>query len=537
MAKFLIVDDHETNLYMLRTLLEGCGHQVVEAFNGAEALALAREEPPDVVISDLLMPVMDGFTFCHEWKKDAVLRAVPFVVYTATYTEAKDEETALKAGADRFLRKPTEPDQFMAVMAEVLASLAGTQARASEWHNDGEAFKLYNQRLIHKLEKKMIDLEREVDERRRAELALRASEATLARAQEIAHVGDWTWQQSSDALRWSAEAARIVGLDTERRTGTLADWLERVHAEDRDDVRSAFEQTAGGGHAMRVEHRIVRPDGSARVVYELAESVAVGDDLVGTIQDITERTRLENQLHQAQKLEAVGHVAGEVAHDFSNMLQAILSHVEAVMSTLPADDDRHQELAKAATAAEHAGVLIRQLLAFGRRQRLATVVLDLNQLIGQVLALIDRAIGADIVVRFEPAASLQAIVADPSQLERVLLNLCVNARDAIGGAGTITIATANARPPENPEKGRLEPESWVMMSVTDTGHGMDTGTLERVFEPFFTTKEEGRGSGLGLASVYGIVAQHRGVIEVESQPGHGTVFRVYLPCAKDAGAS
>jgi signal transduction histidine kinase len=181
--------------------------------------------------------------------------------------------------------------------------------------------------------------------------------------------------------------------------------------------------------------------------------------------------------------------------------------------------------------------IIKQLLTFGRGVEGQRLLLQPRNLLKEMAKVIRETFPKSITLEQQFPETLWIIQADPTQIHQVLLNLCVNARDAIRGAGSIIITTANARPPECPEGARTDPGCWVMMSVADTGHGMDTGTLERVFEPFFTTKEEGRGSGLGLASVYGIVAQHRGVIEVESQPGVGTVFRVYLPCAEDHAVS
>src|SRR6267378_1634693 len=240
-----------------------------------------------------------------------------------------------------------------------------------------------------------------------------------------------------------------------------------------------------------------------------------------------DRRRLEQQLLASQRLEAVGRLAGGVAHDFNNVLTAILGSTELLLLDTPPGAAKREELEIIREAATHAQDLIRQLLAFSSRQALKPVVLDVNHLVKNVGKMLRRLIGENIELTTEPAPDVDSVCADPGQLEQVLVNLVVNARDAMPQGGRLTIATANLAVAEGAVP--VPPGRYVVLRVTDTGTGMDAVTMERAFEPFFTTKPRGKGSGLGLATVYGIVRQSGGHVEVESRPGAGTTFRIYLP--------
>ena len=243
-----------------------------------------------------------------------------------------------------------------------------------------------------------------------------------------------------------------------------------------------------------------------------------------------DRRRLEQQLRASQRLEAVGRLAGGVAHDFNNVLTAVLGSTELLILDAPPGAAGREELEIIREAATHAQDLIRQLLAFSSRQALKPVVLDLSHLVQNIGKMLRRLIGENIQLTTEPAAELDAVCADPGQLEQVLVNLVVNARDAMPQGGRLTIATANVHVAEGGASVlAVPPGRYVVLRVTDTGAGMDAATLERAFEPFFTTKPRGKGTGLGLATVYGIVRQSGGHVDVESTPGAGTTFRIYLP--------
>jgi two-component system, cell cycle sensor histidine kinase and response regulator CckA len=269
---------------------------------------------------------------------------------------------------------------------------------------------------------------------------------------------------------------------------------------------------------------VLRPDG------ELDYFFGVGIDITERLRAATEQARLEAQLTQAQKMEAIGRLAGGVAHDFNNMLAAIQGYAELILRSLQPGDSLHGHVEQILKAGQRAAGLTQQLLAFSRKQVIAPQVLDLNGLVADSTRMLVRLIGEDVVLDVLPGADGGRVRADPHQLEQVLVNLAINARDAMPGGGTLTIGTADLELDEARARAMsLEPGRYVELSVRDTGDGMDEETKARIFEPFFTTKEVGRGTGLGLAIVHGIVRQNRGHVEVSSGPGMGTIFRVYLP--------
>ena len=423
MNRVLIVDDKPENRYMLCALLQGHGFIGEEACNGAEALVKARQAPPALIISDLLMPMMDGYTLLKHLKADDRLKGIPFVVYTATYTDSRDERLALDLGADAFIIKPVEPEMFLARIREVLAKKERGELPLSNNAKIEEKVLLnqYSEVLVRKLEGKVLQL---------------------------------------------AQANRL-----------------------------------------------------------LREEIAEGEAAEEALRESEDRFR------KLQKMEAFGQLAGGVAHDFNNLLTIINSCSEVLLTcTLPAEKQQ-DFLREIRRAGERASSLTRQLLAFSRKQLLQPVELDLNGLILETEDMFRRLIGKniDLATTLDPAGAW--IKADPGQIDQVIINLVVNARDAMPTGGFLTIETQNVELDQ--DYARKHPESqpgnYVMLAVTDSGCGMDEVTRSKIFEPFFTTKEPGKGTGLGLATVQGIVKQSGGSIEVYSEVGRGTTFKVYLP--------
>ena len=380
----------------------------------------------------------------------------------------------------------------------------------------------------------------DLTERQRAEQRLAESERYLDRAQKLAHVGTWDADLATEVSTWSEEMARIFGLPPSQHTMSFEDLIPRVHPEDRELVLAQIRRATEQRVTCRYEHRVLRPDGGVRVVEVTCEPVldATGKPvrLIGSLQDVTERRFLEQQLREAQKLEAIGRLAGGVAHDFNNLLTVILGYAETLLAGLPADDPRHASADQIRQAARRAAALTRQLLAFGRRQVFELRVFDLNGAIAEMREILERLLGEQIEIAFSPGAGHGLVKADRGQIEQVILNLALNARDAMPRGGRLSIETRHVDPPAA-EPGRpadVQRGSWLQLTVSDTGVGMDPEVQAHIFEPFYTTKEVGQGSGLGLATVYGIVSQSGGRIEVSSAPGQGATFRVYLPCAGEA---
>jgi two-component system cell cycle sensor histidine kinase/response regulator CckA len=299
--------------------------------------------------------------------------------------------------------------------------------------------------------------------------------------------------------------------------------------------------SARTGGSFEGECRRVRKDGSQFLAHAVLAAVrhAETGQLLGFSQvthDVTERKHLEEQLRQAHKMEAVGSLAAGVAHDFNNLLTVILGYSDILLATLHEHDQARASVEQIGKAGARAAALTRQLLAFSRRQVLRPQVLDVNARLADIETFLRRLIREDIEVVIEPAPGLWHVEADPVQLEQVILNLAVNARDAMPRGGRLTVQTANVElgRTSRPAPPEVQAGPYVMLALSDTGVGMDPATLARIFDPFFTTKRPGQGTGLGLSTVYGIVKQSGGHVEVESRPGAGTAFRVYLPATDGA---
>ncbi|MQA31807.1 MAG: PAS domain S-box protein [Luteitalea sp.] len=363
---------------------------------------------------------------------------------------------------------------------------------------------------------------------------------SLDAAQEIAQIGSWTWQRGpgEGSVRGSVEACRIFGASPDHFALTSDALLSSVYPDDHDTVRRATAAALAGGESHEIEHRIVRPDREVRWLHVKARVVrnarGTAVRMAGTIQDITERRMLEEQLRQSQKLEAIGRLAGGVAHDLNNSLTAIVGYTELAQAALAETHPAWPDVREIRRAAERAESVMRQLLAFSRKQRLQPRVFQLSRSIESLGRMLARLLGGmEIDTAIDD--TLPPIYGDPGQIEQAVINLVVNARDAMGNRGRLSIRLRLAHIDETfaVAHGPMAPGEYVELSVSDTGAGMSLDTQSHMFEPFFTTKEVGKGTGLGLSMVYGTVKQSGGFIFVESEVGRGTTFRIYFPPAAD----
>ena len=370
----------------------------------------------------------------------------------------------------------------------------------------------------------------------RAEQALRESEERFRSMAE--QLTDLLFVTSPHGVITYASPAseHLVGYTPEEMTGRrLADFAVE---DDRDAVEAALGGVARGGQrceglALRLCHRA----GSVLTAEMVASPSRLGAErgVLGVIRDTTQRVVLETQLRQAQKMESVGRLAGGIAHDFNNMLAVIIGHSEILLGTGRVEGPARTCVEQIRDAADRSANLVRQLLAFARQQPVQLTVLDLNAAVSSMIRMLDRLVGENIELEWRPGNAVWPVNADPNQIDQVLANLVVNARDAISGPGRITIETANVVLGTTGDVALAEgdPGDYVLLAVADTGVGMDRATIERIFDPYFSTKDLGRGTGLGLAMVYGIVKQHGGLIDVKSTPGRGTRIEVYLPRCHD----
>ncbi|GAB6095620.1 hypothetical protein JCM14469_18720 [Desulfatiferula olefinivorans] len=377
---------------------------------------------------------------------------------------------------------------------------------------------------------------------KQVEKELRERDQDLMESQRIAQVGSWRLDISTNEVTWSDELYRMYGFDPSLPPPPYNEHHKIFTPESWDRLSKALPKTIETGIPYELELETVRQNESngwmwvrGEVVLD-AKGATVG--LRGAAQDITDRkqaedekVRMEAQLNQALKMESVGRLAGGVAHDFNNMLSVILGHTEMILEQTDPDQPIYTDLEEIRNAADRSADLTRQLLAFARQQTIAPKVLDLNEVVEGMLNMLRRLIGEDIDLNWRPGKELGLVNMDPTQIDQLLVNLCVNARDAIANVGKITIETESAAFDEYycKEHAGFVSGEYVMLAVSDDGCGMDQETQANIFEPFFTTKDAGKGTGLGLATIFGIVKQSNGFIYVHSELNQGTTFKIYLP--------
>ncbi|MEZ5292356.1 MAG: PAS domain S-box protein [Vicinamibacterales bacterium] len=427
-------------------------------------------------------------------------------------------------------------------VAEVQAAVAAGEVYHREWRLERRDGSVFEADVIttampdgHRLA-----MVRDVTERNRAVEAVLAAEERMRFALESAGLGVWELDLRTGEVRWSEILEAQHGLAPGAFAGTFDAFLALVHPEDRERVREVVDRASRSGADFATEHRIVRPDGAVRWISGAGRMRldAAGAPMrgIGISADVTERHSLEAQFQQAQKMEAVGRLAGGVAHDFNNLLTAILGYCEMLLEDLRPEDPIRYEIAEIQKAGQGAASLTRQLLAFSRKQIIEPRVLDVNDVVRGVQSLLRRLISEDIEVAVTLDPAPQLVNADRGQIEQVIMNLAVNARDAMPDGGRLAIATGAVDLDKDYAAAHLNvsPGPYVMLSVTDTGQGMSADVQAHLFEPFFTTKEAGKGTGLGLATVHGVVTRSGGTIGVYSEVGRGTAFTIYLPRVEDA---
>ncbi len=381
----------------------------------------------------------------------------------------------------------------------------------------------------------ILSIATDITERKRTEQALALKEHQLGLALEGSGMGEWDWDITRDRARWDRTTRRILGFTLDGPAPRYAAFIERVHPDDRTRVRLHVDRALTTGTCPALEHRVLLPDGTERWVLVIAKAMLDSNGqatrMLGGLLDITQERRGQVERQRAQKLEALGQLAGGVAHDFNNLLVAIMGNIQ-IAGLRTQVEERAMYLGEALDACSRAAELTKQLLAFGRRQHIHEHPLDVHTLLDDTLRLLRRLVPETIAIDFIKAHKLPRVLGDRGQLEQVIVNLCINARDAMANGGRLVLETElvviNGKFRESHPWAR--PGRYVLISVSDTGVGILPELVDRIFEPFFTTKE--LGTGLGLSSAYGIVKQHAGLLHVYSEPGNGSTFKVYLPIAE-----
>ncbi|HVZ22250.1 MAG TPA: PAS domain S-box protein, partial [Vicinamibacterales bacterium] len=390
---------------------------------------------------------------------------------------------------------------------------------------------------------------RDITSRKRAEVALRHSEERLRQVIQASAIGIWDYDERAPQMYASPEQRAIWGLGPDEPV-SFGDHMHLIHPDDRPAVEAGIARLRESDDGVfAFEHRIVRPDGRERWLYVRGQAFYRGERgqrqltrAIGATRDVTDEKRaaeekadLQQQLFQAQKLEAVGRLAGGIAHDFNNILSIIIGCAEMAAGEVSplAVRDYLDEILKAATRSAD---LTRQLLGFARRQTVMPRVVDLNEFVSASLKMLRRVIGEHVSLSWHPGVGLWPVRIDPVQVDQILVNLVANARDAVADTGAVVIHTENVPVSSSAMYAGVAPGEYVRLAVVDDGIGMDVETQRHLFEPFYTTKPSGRGTGLGMASVDGIVRQNGGAITVTSEVGRGTTVNVFLPRAPEAAA-
>jgi PAS domain S-box-containing protein len=383
----------------------------------------------------------------------------------------------------------------------------------------------------------------DISDRKKAELALSESESRLLRAQKQARLAYWSEDLESQVILWSKGSGWLLGMPDAELPANEDAYVGIAHPDDRERIKRNYDRVRNGLDSYSIEYRILHPDGSVIWVQELGkvERDASGRRITfdGTLQDVTERRALEEQLQQAQKMEAIGQLTGGIAHDFNNLLAIILGNLDLLNEQKELAFSMRRKIETAIKAGMRAADLTHRLLAFARRQALMPKLTEINELIRSMVPLLQRPLGPKIATTFMLDPNTWAAEIDQSQLEMALLNLTLNARDAMPDGGSLTISTGNATTTQKQAlTGSGQPAGdYVVISVTDTGTGMPVDVKARAFDPFFTTKGVGKGTGLGLSMVYGFVKQSGGHVQIESSVGEGTTVSLYLTRAAAAAVA
>lgn len=511
MPTVLIVDDNPQDAYLVRCALAGDGFQFLEARNGREALERAREHPVDLVISDILMPVMDGFSLCREWRAQPLRRESPFVFCTATYVDQKDEDLAYGMGADLFLVKPVEPALLRERVAEVMArGRSGRAARETPVENEVPLLQQYNAALIRKLEDKALELEKANHSLRQKDLALASSVSGILLAMPSGRI---TYANAAMARLCGRPPEALAGTEVTElfaEPGELARWL-------------------GAPEAGPLDAQLAPAGPGAEPVWVQVRGHAVVDGRLSKVGvmlsclDVSEERRLRQQLARVQRLEALSLFAAGVAHDVNNLLTAMYVGLDlGTIEALP-EGERTGDREIALAAYERAKELTQRLLRFSRGDPPRRQPVELPPLLDEAVSL--ALSGSSLRCEKRYAEALPPVLGDRGQLAQVFGNLLLNARQALPEGGTVTVSI---------EPVTLAAGPHLSIQVEDDGPGIAPEVLPHVFEPYFTTKPQG--SGLGLATSQAIVQEHGGRIALSTREGVGATFEVLLPVSPQAAA-
>jgi len=521
MTQVLLVDDNNAQRKLSRLLLEDAGYHVEDAASAADALRRARARRPDVIISDVMMDHVDGFGLCRRLQEDTGLASIPIVLVSAHYDDDEARKLAKTLGASALIGRT--PD-FSAEMRGVASCVGNRARRPSRPHRENyEAHLASNAKQLTKL----------LEQTRRAELRWRTvfenanDTLTLLTPEGMIVEANNRWAEAIGIPPAAMIGHHVRDFAAAGKTEQNVAEFQRVF-----DDGSVADQFVALRHAngstvyMEFASCVIDVDGAPHVISIGRDQTAKVEAERRAAAAEDERRKLEERLTHAQRLDTIGQLTGGIAHDFNNVLCAILTSAQFLIEDLGESDARREDAQAILDAAKRATALANQLLAFSRRQVIELVDLDVGSVVRSVSRMLRRLLGGKIELAIDEQSGMAMVRGDVVQLEQVILNLAVNARDAMPAGGKLTISTAIEYVGA---AGEVAAGEYIVLSVTDTGCGMDEDTRRRLFEPFFTTKERGHGTGLGLSTSYGIVKQLGGTITVSSELDRGTTMKVYLP--------
>ena len=545
MTKILTIDDKEDNLISLTAILKSFipGCIVITALSGLKGIEKAKTESPDTILLDIKMPGMDGYETCKRLKEDKYTRHIPVILISAILTESRDLIKGLDTGADAYLAKPIDEHILIAQVKTALRMKTAEDTLRKQ----KEVLEEIVQERTAKLTHSNIQMKSEIDERKRAEEALMKSENRFRTIFNQSPIGIALIDSlTGDIYEVNSKCAEIAGRTLEEMS--IINWMSITHPDDvQEDLNNLALLNAGEITDFNMNKRFIHPDGSHvwvnMTIVPIIERDKSHPRHLCMIEDITaarktagEKKKLETQLQQAQKMEAIGTLAGGIAHDFNNILFPILGYTDMLLMDISEDSPLRDSLNKINTSALRAKDLVGQILSFARQEPNEPILMKLQPIIKEVLKLIRSTIPTTINIIQDIKVDCGPIKADPTQIHQIVMNLTTNAYHAMeetGGELKVTLKEIELGEQDvlSPD---LEPGAYACLSVSDTGTGMDKMVLEKIFDPFFTTKAIGKGTGMGLSVVHGIVNSMKGSIHVYSEPGKGTQFNVYFPIEKTA---
>lgn len=531
MINALLIEDNAAEARLLQEFLKGT---VINRFNLAHAKRLSeaiehlQHDHVDVILLDLTLPDSAGLASLDSLIQHAP--SLPIVVLTNTNDDELAVEAVRHGAQDYLVKRQANQD----VLVRSLRYAIERKQSAEALREANEILELRVQERTAELEQANEKLRREVERRKHIQ-------ERLELAQQAGKIGTFEWNLQTNQITWSHELEALYGVLPGAFDNSYDNWLKAIHADDRHKIEQELWSANRDGKGLNTEFRIILPGGQTGWIAVKSslfrDDVGQPSQVIGIHMDITEKKQLEAQFLRAQRLESLGTLASGIAHDLNNILTPILAVVQLLPLKVPNLNDQTRQMLEIINTSAHRGAdLVKQILSFARGVEGKRITLQIHHLLSEIRQIIQQTLPKSIVVETNISPNLWLVSGDPTHLHQVFMNLVVNARDAMPLGGTLQISAENFLVDESFARSHLDARegAYVVVSVTDTGSGIPPEILHRIFDPFFTTKDVGKGTGLGLSAVMGIVKSHGGFVDVQSEVGKGSQFKVFLPASQSA---